>query len=197
MLLTSPPKHFSPSVPLVLDLDGTLIRTDTCHEMIRLLLRQKPWLLLLLPGWFLKGRAFAKARLAEHTHLLPHTLPYNLSLLAFAQEEAQKGRPLILATGTPQKVAQAIANHLGIFQEVIGSTAHINMTGLHKQQALLQRFGHTGFDYAGDSLVDIPVWQVARKALVVHPKWGVLKHARALKGAEHIHLFPRKRGRFF
>jgi len=186
-----------PLLPLVLDLDGTLIRTDTFHEMMVYLLTHKPWVLLLLPFWFLKGRAFAKARLTDLSDLSPHHLPYNPELLAFAQAEVQKGRPLILATGTDQRVAQKIADHLGIFQEVIGSDGHTNMTGPHKQKALLERYGAQGFDYAGDSRIDTHIWQVARYALVVHPKWGVLKDARVLKQADYIHHFPRGKLRFW
>ncbi|MBP9692865.1 MAG: haloacid dehalogenase-like hydrolase [Alphaproteobacteria bacterium] len=182
--------------PLVLDLDGTLIRTDTFHEMMVHLLVTKPWVLLRLPFWFLKGRAFAKARLAEQSDFFPQHLPYNVHLLEFAQGEAQKGRPLILATGTDQKVAEKIAQHLGIFQEVIGSDGHINMTGPHKQKALLDRFEAQGFDYAGDSLVDTHIWQVSQKALVVHPKWGVLAQVQKMKEPGDIHSFPREKHRF-
>lgn len=190
MLLTPSP------LPLVLDLDGTLIRTDTFHKMMVGLFVKKPWLLFLVPYWFIKGRAFVKARLTDHIDLSPHHLPYNLELLTFAKDEAQKGRPLILATGTDQRMAEKIAEYLGIFQDVIGSNGHINMTGPRKQQALLQRFGVYGFDYAGDSHNDIPVWQVARKALVVHPKRGVLKRVLALKGPENIHCFPQEKPPF-
>lgn len=187
MLLTSP----SPR-PLVLDLDGTLLRTDTFHEMMAHVLRKKPWVLCLLPFWLWKSRAYAKVRLAEHAALDPATLPYNPTLLAFAEKEAQSGRPLLLATGTNQKVAESIASHFGFFQEVIGSDTITNMTGLKKQEALLARFKPQGFDYAGDSPIDAHIWQVCAKALVVHPKRGVLKTAASLKDPSDLHYFPRE-----
>jgi len=193
-LLTSRPSLPS-SIPLVLDLDGTVIRTDTFHEMMAYLLMQKPLILLRLPFWFLKGRAYAKAQLVEHTDINVKHLPYNALLLSFAQQATEEGRPLILATGTDQKLAQKISDHLGIFQEVIGSDGVINMTGHQKRHALLDRFGIHGFDYAGDSPVDAIVWQVSREALVVYPKWGVLKKARALKDSELIHYIPREKAR--
>ena len=174
------------SLPLVLDLDGTLIRTDTLHKMLVKLILKKPWLLFLVPFWFIKGRAFAKARLTDHIRPLPQHLPYNLELLIFAKNEAQRGRVLILATGTDQRMAQKIADYLGIFQDVIGSNGHINMTGPRKQQALLKRFGIQGFDYAGDSRNDLYVWQIAHNALVIHPKRGVLKRLLVFKQPEHI-----------
>ncbi len=190
MLLASPSLR-----PLVLDLDGTLLRTDTFHEMMAQVLRKKPWVLCLLPFWLWKSRAYAKIRLAEYAPLDPTSLPYNSALLAFAQAEAKKGRPLLLATGTNQQLAETIAAHFGFFQEVIGSDAKTNLTGLKKQQALLMRFGLNGFDYAGDSLVDHHVWQVCAKALVVHPKRGVLKVATHLKDPSNLHYFPREKRR--
>jgi phosphoserine phosphatase len=184
-LLLDPP-------PLVLDLDGTLIRTDTFHEMMVHLLHHKPWMLLFLPFWFLKGRAYTKARLSQEVDLHPTTLPYNKALLTFAESEAQSGRSIILATGSPQKVAERIADSLGFFHAVIGSSDSLNMTGPHKQKALVDRFGLQGFDYAGDSCIDTHVWKVARKVIVVHPKWKVLSQAQALSNRKDITLFPRE-----
>jgi phosphoserine phosphatase len=181
--------------PLVLDLDGTLLRTDTFHEMMAQVLRKKPWVLFLLPFWLWKSRAYAKVRLAEHAELDPSILPYNPVLLAFAEKEAQSGRSLLLATGTNQTVAESIASHFGFFQEVIGSDLQTNMTGLKKQQALLVRFGAQGFDYAGDSSIDTHIWQVCAKALVVHPKRGVLKAAANLKDPSDLDYFPREKKR--
>lgn len=178
--------------PLVLDLDGTLIRTDTFHEMIILLFKRKPWKLLALPSWFSKGRAYAKARLVEETSLKAHDLPYNPPLLDFAKTQAEKGRPLFIATGSDQRTAQDIANHLGFFQGVMGSDGQTNLTGPHKRKALLEKFGDQGFDYAGDSLVDLHIWGVARKAIVVHPKKRVIKEAITLKGIDNTHIFPRE-----
>lgn len=190
-MLKSPSSSSETSLlPLVLDLDGTLIQTDTCYEMTFRLLLQKPWLLFHILSWFLKSRPYAKARLADCIELSPQHLPYNSQLLTFAKNEAQKGRPIILATGTDQRVAQKIADHLGLFQDVIGSDGKINMTGPRKQQALLQRFGDQGFDYAGDSHMDLHVWQAARYALVVKPKRGVLKRVLALKGPKYTYCFP-------
>lgn len=184
-------------LPLVLDLDGTVIHTDTFHEMMAFLLRHQPLILLRLPFWFLKGRPYAKAQLVKHTNVSIENLPYNKHILSFAQEEAQAGRRLVLATGTDQKLAQKISDHLGFFQEVIGSQGEINMTGHQKGKALIDRFGLYGFDYAGDSSIDTFVWKVSRKALVVCPKWRVLKEARLLKDAEHLHYFPRENKRLF
>lgn len=191
-MLTSP--------PLVVDLDGTLICTDTVYEMLLCLLLTQPWKLVSVLGWFLtKGRAYTKMRLLELTQLTPRSLPYNIPFLRYIQEEAAQGRYLVLATGTPQPLAEKIAEHVGVFQEVIGTTEDLNMVGHIKQKALLERFGPQGFDYAGDSLKDIHVWEVARKALLVRPKRGVLRQAQALfapTAEELLSYFPRNEPRY-
>ena len=38
----------------------------------------------------------------------------------------------------------------------------------HKAEALVERFGERGFDYAGNSVADLPVWEHARRAIVVN-----------------------------
>ncbi len=185
MLKTSP----THDIPLVLDLDGTLIHTDTCHHMTLLLLFKKPWLVPFILYWLIRNRPYGKAKLATWVSFYPERLRYNQQLLEFAQNEAKKGRMLILATGTDQLVAEKIATHLGIFHEVIGSNGIINMTGHNKKQALLERFNVGGFDYAGDAPIDLYVWEVSRKAIVVRPKRGVIERVQSLKSAEHIHYF--------
>lgn len=196
MLLETPLHPLSSPLPLVLDLDGTLLHTDTFHEMMVTLLINQPWILFKLPFWFLKGRAYTKAKLTACSDLNLDSLPYNKALLAFAEQARQEGRPLILATGTDQKLAQKISDHLGIFQKVLGSDGKINMTGKQKGFALVDHFGIHGFDYAGDSPIDEWIWKVSHKAIVVYPKWGVLKKARFLKKIEHIHYFPREKPRW-
>ena len=44
-------------VPLVVDLDGTLSRTDTLHEGVLALVARDPQALLSLPAWLREGRA--------------------------------------------------------------------------------------------------------------------------------------------
>ena len=163
--------------------------------MMAYLLLHKPWRLLVLPFWFLKGRAYTKARLVEETTLSPLHLPYNPAVVTFAQQAVKAGRSLYLATGSDQRTAQDIADHIGLFQDVMGSNGQTNLTGPHKKEALLERFGNQGFDYAGDSLIDLHVWSIARKAIVVHPKKDVLNKATALKGQDNIEYFPREKTR--
>ena len=103
MLPDSPLPAAPPDVPLAVDLDGTLVRTDTLHESLLALFKHAPWLLLLLPWWVLKGKAFFKAEVARRVALDATRLPYNEELLAFLREEQARGRRLVLATAADRR----------------------------------------------------------------------------------------------
>lgn len=155
-------------VPLVVDLDGTLIHTDMLHESALRLFKKRPWDVVRLPVWLAAGKASLKQKLAAGVHVDPATLPYNLSLLAWLKDQRAAGRPLVLCTASDTRIAQSIADHLGLFDQVIASDGHINLAGPRKAQALSQRFGEGGFDYVGNSHADLAVWAVARRAIVVN-----------------------------
>ncbi len=87
------------------------------------------------------------------------------------------GRSLILATAADSESAKRVADHVGLFSEVLGSDGHTNLRGANKAAALTKKFGERGFDYAGDSRVDLPVWQHSRSAIVVAKPGGSLENA--------------------
>ena len=167
MLSTGPGPHDG-SVPLCVDMDGTLIRTDVLWESVVLLLKRRPHCLLALPFWFLRGRAHLKRQVARRVELDPATLPYHRELLEFLRTEQTQGRKLILVTASDDAPAKQVAAHVGLFSEVMGSNGALNLRGADKGRVLAERFGKRGFDYAGNSSVDLPVWAEARHALVVN-----------------------------
>jgi 4-hydroxybenzoate polyprenyltransferase/phosphoserine phosphatase len=155
-------------VPIVVDLDGTLVCNDLLLECVLALLRRSPLSLLLLPFWLLKGRARLKAEIASRVELDCTGLPLNQPLLARLRKAKARGRTLVLATGSNEQWARRIADELGLFDEVLASDASRNLTGREKLAALRARFGSTGFDYIGNCSADYPLWQAARRATVVN-----------------------------
>lgn len=166
-----------PSVPLCVDLDGTLIFSDLLWESLVQLLRRNPFFVVLLPFWLLKGRAWLKRQIAARARIDASTLPYNKPFLEFLREEKQRGRQLLLVTASDRQLALQVAGHLNIFDEVLGSDGKINLRGTHKGDVLAARFGERGFDYAGDSKVDFPVWSRSREAILVNPKGSLARAA--------------------
>ena len=116
----------SPSLPLCVDLDGTLIRTDSLVELVLELLRQRPFAALLMPFWLLRGKAAFKSEIASRVELSPVDLPYRESLLTWLREQARV-RPVYLATAAHRTVAESIAQYLGCFTGVI-ATQTINLS---------------------------------------------------------------------
>src|SRR5689334_5383481 len=79
-------------VPLVVDLDGTLLRTDILHECALRLVKSKPWTLLFLPFWLLRGRTHLKAKIFEAVQLDYSLLPFHEGLVEWLRDEKALGR---------------------------------------------------------------------------------------------------------
>jgi 4-hydroxybenzoate polyprenyltransferase len=159
----------APPVPLVVDLDGTLVETDLLIESVVRLLREKPLSLLALPGWLLKGRAHLKREVGRRASLDPALLPYRSALLEYVRAEHDNGRKVILATASDERIANQVAAHLGCFDQVLASDGRTNLSGKRKRALLVEQFGERGFDYIGNEHRDLAVWSAARKAIVVNP----------------------------
>ena len=155
--------------PLVVDLDGTLIKTDLLLESVCSLLRQEPLALFALPIWLLKGRAHLKREIAQRVQLDPALLPYRTELLDYLRAEHDKGRSIILATASDERFARQVADHLTLFDMVLASDGITNLAAERKRARLVTQFGEKGFDYVGNESRDLAVWSSARKAIVVSP----------------------------
>jgi len=157
----------APLPPLVVDLDGTLVETDLLIESIVRLLRQEPLALLALPAWLLKGRANLKREVARRVVLDASLLPYRAALLDYVRAEHDKGRKVILATASDERLANEVAAHVRCFDQVLASDGKTNLSGERKRARLVAQFGERGYDYIGNEHRDLDVWSSARKALVV------------------------------
>src|SRR6056297_576915 len=155
--------------PLCVDLDGTLVRTDTFAQALLLLVRTRPAALLSIPGWTKRGLASFKQQVARDVQLDPAALPVHPGLLSFLQAEKTAGRHLLLVTASDKSVAQCVAEHTGLFDEVLASDGEVNLKAERKRDALVERYGEGGFDYAGNATDDLAVWESAAEMIVVNP----------------------------
>ncbi len=147
-------------LPLCVDLDGTLVATDTLWEAALALLRTQPLRALRLPLWLAGGRAALKRALAEAAPIDVAALPYREDVLAYVAEARAAGRPVLLVTASTRAVAERVAAHTGAFDEVLASDDE-NLKGARKRAALVARFGERGFEYVGDARADLAVWESA------------------------------------
>lgn len=174
------------SVPLAVDLDGTLIRTDSLLESLIPLLKANPFLFLVLFIWLAKGKAYLKQQVARRVTLDVSSLPYNLDVLNFLQDQHHSNRKLLLTTGADEHIAQQIADYLHIFDRVIASNGKDNLTGIDKKDYLVSAYGVRGFDYLGNDRKDLFVWQAARRAIVVGSKTFINHIGTRLSNVERV-----------
>jgi 4-hydroxybenzoate polyprenyltransferase/phosphoserine phosphatase len=173
--------------PLVVDLDGTLLRSDMLAESAFAWLKHAPQRAYAPLLWLLcDGKAGLKAKLAQGTSVDVTVLPYDETVLDWLRRERDHGRSLVLATATNEHYAQAIADHLGIFDRVIASDASSNLSSHAKRARLVAEYGERGFDYVGNSRDDIAVWKAAATAYVVNASSGVERRARQAGNVESV-----------
>ncbi|NHZ86448.1 MAG: UbiA family prenyltransferase [Planctomycetia bacterium] len=180
----------SKKTALFVDLDGTLIRTDTLLESIILLLKSHPQKIVSLPVWLFMGKTYFKNKVSKYTTLRTDMLPYREKVIDFINKEKGKGREVYLLTAANQKIADNVANHLGLFTGAFGSNDKINLLGKHKLERVYQIIGNAQFDYVGNSVADIPIWEKANKKIVVNPTKNTKKK---IKKFDNLYLIPTNR----
>ena len=174
-----------------MDLDGTLIHSDTLHEALLKVIRHKPYLLALIPFWLLQGKAKFKKKIFSYVDINVALLPYNLCLINWLKSQKELGRKLVLCTATDESIASAIATHLGFFDATIASNGRINLAGRSKACALAKAYGENGFDYVGNSSADLAVWKKSRRAVVVNGSNDLPRKAGLLTEVQHV--FPKEK----
>lgn len=180
----SPPAPDRVAAPtLFVDLDGTLVRTDVLWEAFIHQVKRAPWVLVMMFVWLLGGRASLKHALASRAQIDPASLPYRDDLLAHLRTLREQGWVLILATASAHRWADAIAKHLGLFEDVIASDERNNLKGERKLTAIeawCKQRGVHEWGYVGDHAADLPIWKRAHQTLVVEPSQGLLDRVRAM-----------------
>lgn len=152
---------------LAVDLDGTLVRTDMLVESVFSVTALGHWRSVLSAVSGVSGRAGIKARFASAAEIDPEFLPYNESVLALIRAHRAEGGRVALVTAADDRIARAIAEHIGLFDEVHASNGTDNLKGPAKVALLESLYGAGNFDYVGDSAADLPVWKAARRAITV------------------------------
>lgn len=176
-------------VPLVVDLDGTLIDADTLHLALVRLAREQVWVLPALPFVVLRGRAAFKAFVSTRVHLDPASLPYRRDVVDFVRSERAGGRRVVLATAADERIAASVARYLALFDSIIASDGRHNAKGDGKVSAIRAHLGGGEFDYIGDNMADVPVFRSARRSYLVCPTPALLAAASGV-GAKIERVFP-------
>jgi 4-hydroxybenzoate polyprenyltransferase/phosphoserine phosphatase len=166
----------SESRPLVVDLDGTLIRNDLLHDSLLYLLIRRPLLTVQVFNNLLKGKLALKRFLATVYVPANNHLVTNSEVISLIRKAKGSNRLVVLVSASHQSLVSSVADGLGLFDEAIGSNSK-NLSGSNKSDYLVAKFGHKGFDYVGNSKADLPVWESAKVAYVVTKSTFLLREA--------------------
>ncbi len=161
--------------PLVVDIDGTLAKTDLLAESFFALLAARPVSALAAIAILRNGKAALKRHLAEQAGLDIASIPLHEELVAFLRAEKQRGRPLYLASAADRRYVEALAERLGLFDGVFGSDGVLNLKSRNKADVLTEAFGDKGFDYVGNDHADLAVWRAAAEVYVVDAPAGLVR----------------------
>ena len=149
------------SMPLVLDLDGTLIAGDLLYKSFFSILRRNPLIVFSCAAWLFGGRAALKRQLALRSRIDWDRVRFHQDVVALAIREKTLGRTVVLATAADAVLAEQLASQLPCIEQVFASDGEQNLKGAAKAE-LLGRLYPDGFIYAGDSKSDLAVWARAR-----------------------------------
>jgi phosphoserine phosphatase len=171
------------NIPLIVDLDHTLIDTDLLMESSKGVLGKSPWLIFHYLYWLSKGKGYLKDQLVRRFEINIAELPFNETVIAYIQKKRKLGDTVILATASHKNYAYAVAKHLKIFDDVMASNKDFNLSSHNKAEKLIQRFGEGQFDYMGDHMRDLPVWEASNLAIIVNAT------KRIINNTGHIQTF--------
>lgn len=173
--------------PLVVDLDGTLIRSDLLIETAFAELGRRPRSALDMFVALWRGKAALKQCAAALVDFDPANLPYDQAVLEEIGAARRIGRPVYIASAGNERVVKAVAEHLGLFDGHIASDTTTNCSGEMKARRLVEHFGVGGFDYIGNDVADLPVWERSAQAIVIRASAGVSRRlARGTVEVKHL-----------
>ncbi len=167
-------------LPLCVDLDGTLIATDTTWAAVRLWVGRRCGRALLALVWLCHGLAYFKQQLAARVSLDVSCLPYNQAVLQLITDYRERGGAVYLVTATDGSVATRVASHLGVFDGCYASDGVCNLRRKAKAARLCELFGPRRFIYVGNSRDDLAVWQQAHSAVIVSDNARLIAAAREI-----------------
>ena len=168
------------ATPLVVDLDHTLIQTDLLFLSSLGVLVRRPWLVFHYFFWLWKGKGYLKDQLVKRFEINISELPYNQSVISYILERKKQGCKIVLATASHKNYAFAVAKHLKLFDDVMASNKDFNLSSRNKAETLVQRFGKRNFDYMGDHMRDLPVWEVSKLSIIVNATNRIIANTKDL-----------------
>lgn len=183
-----PVRMDSPST-LYVDLDGGLSYTDTLWESLLAMARKHPLELIMSPLWLLKGKAGFKREIARRCIPEVATLPMRPEVLELIARYKDAGSQVVLATAADERIAEAVAKEVAVFDHTLASDGITNLSSEKKLAAVLSHAGGKPFDYLGDSSADVCLLARCEKGYFTGSSgkiWAQALRAKGPGGAESL-----------
>ena len=165
--------------PLVVDLDGTIIKTDLLLEGLVDVCVRKPYLVFgMLAATMRQGRIGLKRFLVEHSRIAIDALPLVPATTDLIREAQIGGQAVLLVSGAHAEYVERFGERLSV-DEMAGTDDSTNLVGSAKLGWLRDRIAE--FDYIGNSSVDIPLFAAARRAYLVNASPITISRVRRVK----------------
>jgi 4-hydroxybenzoate polyprenyltransferase len=156
----------NPNVPLVVDLDRTLVVVDVFQTQLAYLLVRRPWQLLAATRQYFSGGLPAlKEWVNSRSGLTSGDLKLNSGVVDLI--ETASCREVELCTGACEAVAIEVSERVSGITSVSSSRGGQNLTGRSKATYLLSKYGPKGFFYIGDSRKDLHVGEHAAAISII------------------------------
>ena len=186
------------SVPLVVDVDGTLVSGDLLIEALMRLVAVSPLTALSLPFWavlsIVDGESALQRRLARAAAPAPETLVLNPAVTKEIAAARAAGREVWLVSSADERLVAPLAGAVAAAGSLT-SDGRTRLVGETRSSVLVERFGEGGFDYVGCRRRDLPVWRRARRAVGVGLPTRLARAVRSLD--DQARLLPGIGGRPF
>jgi phosphoserine phosphatase len=176
---------------LVVDLDGALLKSGMLHACFWSAL-SRDWRSPLRAARRLpQGKAALKNHLCRAARIDVSTLPYDAAVLAYIRGWRETGGGVALITATNKALAKQIADHLQLFDDVLGPDETTDLEGPAKAEFLVQRFGQGAFSYMGGTRADLPAWAASGKIITLNAPARLRRKTDAMgtpaqKGKKHL-----------
>lgn len=168
-------------IPLVADLDGTLLKSDALWEGLIRFILPRPWNIFICLIWLCTGgKAGLKERLAPYSLQGMEFWPLDETVLGRLRLAQEEGRPIYLATASHKIVAEALAARLGLFTGILATENGMNLRGEAKASLLREKFGQAAYDYIGNGREDLPIWRDCRAIILAGGDPSVKSRAAAM-----------------
>jgi 4-hydroxybenzoate polyprenyltransferase/phosphoserine phosphatase len=164
--------------PLVVDLDGTLVRSDLLVESTFAHLGHDPLRVISLLSAIWRGKAALKGEIAAKTNIDASHLPYEEAVVSLIRQRRAAGGRVYLASASNERYVDAVADHLGLFDGSFASNDKENLSSELKARRLVEAFGTGGFDYVGNARADLAVWNAAHGRIAVRASPSVRSNLR-------------------